>query len=178
MSRVGKRPIPIPAEVKINIRGREVEVTGPKGTLRRNFHSDISFEISDNCVIAKRKSDDKFSRSLHGLSRMLVENMIKGVTQGYEKRLTIVGVGYRCQVQDKKLTMQIGFSHPVVYEAPPGIDIKAEKQNTIIVSGIDKELVGETAARLRRTRPPEPYKGRGIRYENEYVRHKVGKKAV
>jgi large subunit ribosomal protein L6 len=104
--------------------------------------------------------------------------MIKGVTQGYEKRLTIVGVGYRCQVQDKKLTMQIGFSHPVVYEAPPGIDIKAEKQNTIVVSGIDKELVGEVAARLRRIRPPEPYKGRGIRYENEYVRHKVGKKAV
>lgn len=178
MSRVGKRPVVIPNGVKVNILGQEVEITGAKGALKKTFHPDISFEIAEGKIIVKRKSDDRLNRSLHGLSRMLVENMIKGVTQGYEKRLTIVGVGYRGQIQDKKLTMQLGFSHPAVYELPNGIDMKMDKQNTIIVSGIDKELVGETAAQIRRIRPPEPYKGRGIRYENEYVKHKVGKKAV
>lgn len=178
MSRVGKRPLDIPSGVKININGQEVEVTGPKGTLKRIFHPNVSIEISDGKVLVKRKNEDKFTRSLHGLSRMLIENMVKGVTQGYEKRLVVQGVGYRVQLSGNKLTLQLGFSHQVNFEAPQGVELKVDKQNTIIVSGINKELVGEIAARIRRIKPPEPYKGRGIRYENEYVRRKVGKKAI
>jgi large subunit ribosomal protein L6 len=189
MSRVGKRPIEIPAGVKVNIvpQGLEhigtyrsclLEVTGPKGVLKRTFHPNISIEVSDGKILVKRKYEDKLTRSLHGLSRVLIANMIRGVTQGYEKRLTVVGVGYRIQVEAKKLTMHLGFSHPVVYDAPPGIELKLDKQNTIIVNGIDKELVGEVSAQIRRLKPPEPYKGRGIRYEDEYVRRKVGKKAI
>lgn len=178
MSRVGKKPVEIPSGVQVNIKDLDVEVTGPKGTLKRRFHPNVSLETSRGQVIVKRKYEDKFSRSLHGLSRMLIENMVKGVTQGYEKRLVVGGVGYRVELQGKKLTMQLGFSHPAVYEAPSGIELKLDKQNTIVVSGIDKELVGEISAQIRRIKPPEPYKGRGIRYEDEQIRRKVGKKAV
>jgi len=178
MSRVGKNPVEIPTGVKVNIKDQEVEITGPKGTLKRRFHPNVSLDLSDGKVLVKRKYEDKFSRSLHGLSRMLIDNMVKGVTQGYEKRLVVGGVGYRVQLQEKKLTMQLGFSHPAVYEAPSGIELKLDKQNTIVVSGIDKELVGEISAQIRRIKPPEPYKGRGIRYEEEQIRRKVGKKAV
>jgi large subunit ribosomal protein L6 len=178
MSRVGKRPVDVPSGVKVNINGQAVEVTGPKGTLKRNFHPEISLQVSDGKVLVERKHENKFNRSLHGLTRMLIANMITGVTQGYEKRLVVQGVGYRVQLQGKKLTMQLGFSHPAVYEGPQGAELKLDKQNTIVVSGIDKELVGEVAAQIRRIKPPEPYKGRGIRYEAEHVRRKVGKKAV
>lgn len=178
MSRVGKNPVVIPSGVKVNIKGQEVETTGPKGGLKRNFHPNVSVEISDGKVIVKRNYEDKFSRSLHGLTRVLIQNMVKGVTEGYEKRLVAGGVGYRMQLQGKKLTMQLGFSHPAVYEAPPGVELKLDKQNTIVITGIDKELVGEVAAQIRRIKPPEPYKGRGIRYEGEHIRRKVGKKAV
>lgn len=178
MSRVGRRPVEIPTGVKVNITGQTVEVTGPKGTLKRCFHPNISLEVSDGKVIVKRKFENKFTRSLHGLSRMLLENMVKGVIQCYEKRLVVQGVGYRVQIQGKKLTMQLGFSHPAVYDAPAGIELKLDKQNIIVVSGIDKESVGEVASQIRRIKPTEPYKGRGIRYEGEQVRRKVGKKAV
>lgn len=178
MSRVGKRPVVIPSGVKVDIKAQAVEVTGPKGALKRTFHPNVSLEITDGNVIVKRKYEDKFSRSLHGLSRMLIQNMIKGVTEGYEKRLVVGGVGYRLELQGKKLTLQLGFSHPAVYEPPAGVELKLDKQNTIVVKGIDKELVGETSAQIRRIKPPEPYKGRGIRYEDEQIRRKVGKKAV
>lgn len=178
MSRVGKRPIEIPSSVKVNIAGREVEITGPKGTLKRSFHPNISIEICDGKVLVTRKYENKPTRSLHGLFRMLIANMIQGVIKGYEKRLVVKGVGYRVQLAGNKLTMQLGFSHPAVFEAPRGIELKLDKQNTIIVSGIDKELVGEIASQIRRIKPTEPYKGRGIQYEGEFVRRKVGKKTV
>lgn len=178
MSRLGKRPLEIPAGVKVNVSGQEVEVTGPKGVLKKSFHPLVAIEIADGSVLVKRQAEDKLSRSLHGLSRSLMANMIKGVTQGYEKRLAIEGVGYKAQVAANKLTMQLGFSHPVVYEWPEGIEIKMDKQNTIIVNGCDKEMVGEVASQIRRIKPPEPYRGKGIRYVGEHIRRKVGKKTV
>ena len=178
MSRIGKRPVEIPAVVKIKITGQEVEIAGPKGVLKRIFHPRINIEMSDGKILVKRQAEDKLSRSLHGLSRALLTNMIKGVTEGYEKKLAIEGVGYKAQVAQGKLTMQLGFSHPAVYQAPAGVEIKLDKQNNIIVSGCSKELVGEVAAEIRHIKPPEPYRGKGIRYVGEYVRRKVGKKTV
>lgn len=178
MSRIGKRPVEIPTSVKVKVTGQEVEIAGPKGVLQRIFHPRLNIEMSDGKILVKRRAEDKLSRSLHGLTRALLTNMIKGVTEGYEKKLAIEGVGYKVQVAQGKLTMQLGFSHPAVYQAPAGVEIKLDKQNNIIVSGCSKELVGEVAAEIRHIKPPEPYRGKGIRYVGEYVRRKVGKKTV
>lgn len=178
MSRIGKMPVEIPAGVKATVTGQAVEITGPKGVLKKEFNPRISIEISDGKILVKRQHDDKLSRSLHGLSRALIANMIRGVTEGYEKKLAIEGVGYKAQVVQSKLTMQLGFSHPAVYEAPAGVELKVDKQNNISVSGCNNELVGEVAAEIRRIKPPEPYRGKGIRYADEHIRRKVGKKTV
>jgi len=178
MSRVGKRPVDIPANVKVAIDGREIKVDGPKGKLSFNFHPRIDLVIENNKVVAKRKSDMKLDKSLHGLTRSLVNNMIKGVTEGYKKELEIIGVGFKAAVQGKQLVLNLGFTHPINYNIPEGIIIQAPKPTNIVVSGIDKRLVGQTAAEIRDFYRPEPYKGKGVRYVGEYVRRKVGKKVA
>ncbi|ANW99810.1 50S ribosomal protein L6 [Thermoclostridium stercorarium subsp. thermolacticum DSM 2910] len=175
MSRVGKMPVVIPAGVDVKVNGHEVTVKGPKGTLTQVFHPDMTIEKEGNQVIVKRPSDLKKHKALHGLTRTLINNMIIGVTQGYEKRLEINGVGYRAQKQGKKLILNLGFSHPVEIEEPAGITIDVPAQNQIIVKGIDKQLVGQVAAVIRSKRPPEPYKGKGIKYVDEVIIRKEGK---
>ncbi|MCM8800722.1 MAG: 50S ribosomal protein L6 [Candidatus Omnitrophica bacterium] len=175
MSRIGKKPIIIPEGVKIALKERIISVEGPKGTLNKTLPDQIEVEINNNQIFVKRRSDTKLDRALHGLYRTLIFNMIKGVTEGYSKELEIVGVGYKAQVKDNILTMHLGFSHPVNFTVPEGIKIETPKQTQIIIRGIDKEKVGEIAARIRRISPPEPYKGTGIRYTGEYIRRKVGK---
>jgi len=178
MSRIGKRPVDIPSNVKVAIDGREIKVEGPKGKLSFNFHQRIDLTVENNKVIAKRKSDIKLDKSLHGLTRSLVNNMIKGVTEGYKKELEIIGVGFKAAVQGKQLVLNLGFTHPINYNIPEGITIQAPKPTSLVVSGIDKRLVGQTAAEIRDFYRPEPYKGKGVRYVGEYVRRKVGKKVA
>ncbi len=175
MSRIGKKSIAIPKDVKVEIKDGQVFVEGPKGKLSRSVSSRINLEIKDNQLFVKRNADTKLDRSLHGLYRALILNMIKGVTEGYAKELEIVGVGFKAQVQGNTLTMQLGFSHPVNFPIPEGIKIETPKATQIVVRGIDKEMVGEIASEIRKTYPPEPYKGKGIRYVGEYVKKKVGK---
>jgi len=175
MSRIGKKPIAIPKDVKIEINGRQVFVQGPKGKLSRILSDRISLEIKENQIFIKRNADTKLDKSLHGLSRALVLNMVKGVTEGYVKELEIIGVGFKAQVQGSSLTMQLGFSHPVNFQIPEGIKIETPKATQIVVRGIDKEAVGEIASEIRKVYPPEPYKGKGVRYVGEYVKKKVGK---
>jgi len=175
MSRIGKKALTIPKDVKIEIKDGQIFVEGPKGKLSRSISSRIKIEIKEGQLFVKRASDIKTDKSLHGLYRALVLNMLKGVTDGYSKELAIVGVGFRAQVQGNNLNMQLGFSHPVDFAIPEGIKIEAPKQTQIIIRGIDKEKVGETAAEIRAILPPEPYKGTGIRYKDEYVRKKIGK---
>ncbi|MDP2952461.1 MAG: 50S ribosomal protein L6 [Chloroflexota bacterium] len=175
MSRVGKRPILVPPGVQVAIEGKQVTVKGPKGTLARTFRPEISIELKDSQVIVSRPSDDKLHRSLHGLTRTLVANMVEGVSKGFRKTLEINGVGYRAQKAGEKITLQVGYSQPKEMVPPPGISLEVEGTNRIHVVGIDKELVGETAARLRRVRPPDPYKGKGIKYADEKLRLKAGK---
>ncbi len=175
MSRIGLAPIDVPASVEVTIDGSTVVVKGAKGTLTRTFSERISFEMEDGVVSVKRDGDDREARSLHGLSRALLYNMVVGVSKGYEKELATVGVGYRANLQGKTLELQVGFSHPVHVEMPDGIELEVPEQTKIIVRGIDKELVGQVAAEIRSVRPPEPYKGKGIRYVGEYVRRKAGK---
>jgi len=175
MSRIGKKPVVIPKDVKIEVKDRLVSVEGPKGNLILHLSDRITVEIKDNQLFLKRVSDTKFDKSLHGLYRALIFNMIKGVTEGYVKELEIIGVGFRAQVQGNNLNMQLGFSHPVNFPIPEGIKIETPKQTQIIVRGIDKEKVGEVASEIRAIYPPEPYKGKGIRYSGEYVKKKVGK---
>jgi large subunit ribosomal protein L6 len=175
MSRIGKKPVIIPKEVKIEVKDGHIVVEGPKGKLSRSFSNRINVEIKDNQVLVTRLFDTKLDRSLHGLYRALIFNMVKGVTEGYNKKLEIIGVGFRAQVQGNSLNMQLGFSHPVNFPIPEGIKIETPKQMQITVSGIDKEKVGEIAAEIRAIFPPEPYKGKGIRYADEYVKKKVGK---
>jgi large subunit ribosomal protein L6 len=177
MSRIGILPISIPDGVTVEIGNGLVTVKGPKGELSEKIHELIKVEIKDNEVICTRKGEDKFSRSLHGLSRNLINNMVEGVTKGFEKRLEIIGVGYKAQAQGSKLTLNLGFSHPIEYKAPEGITFEndKEKKNIVIVSGISKQMVGEVAAKIKSYRKPEPYKGKGIRYEGEYVARKAGK---
>ncbi len=178
MSRIGKLPIPIPSGVEIDVSGQDVSVKGPKGTLSRTFNERVSVAVEDgNCVVS-RQDDQRESKAMHGLTRALMNNMITGVSDGYAKTLTIVGVGYRAAAQGKGIELQVGFSHPVNIEAPEGIEFEVPDQTTIVVKGIDKELVGQVAANIRKVRPPEPYKGKGIRYQNEYVRRKAGKAGV
>ncbi len=175
MSRVGRLPIPIPSGVEVRVSGSTVSVSGPKGTLERTVHPDMRVALADERVVVTRQSDDRFHRALHGLTRALVANMIQGVTKGYQVELEIQGVGYRAQKQGQRLTLQVGFSHPVEIAPPPGVTLEAPVPNRIVVGGIDKELVGQMAASIRAIREPDPYKGKGIRYVGERVRRKPGK---
>ncbi|MGH2710802.1 MAG: 50S ribosomal protein L6 [Actinomycetota bacterium] len=177
MSRIGKQPIEIPGGVTVDVSGENVSVKGPNGTLSQRVSPDMKVTVADGVVTVERPSDEREHRALHGLTRSLIANMVEGVTKGFEKRLEIQGVGYRAALQGKDLEMQLGFSHPVPFPAPQGIEFEVPAPTRITIKGIDKQLVGETAARIRRIRKPEPYKGKGIRYEGEYVRKKAGKAA-
>ncbi len=180
MSRIGKNPVPIPNGVTIEITGNKIIVKGPKGELSREIHPKIQVKQEENEIKVTRSDETAESRALHGLSRNLIANMVTGVSKGFEKKLEIVGVGYRAQPNKNKITLSLGFSHPVEYTATPDIEFKAEedKKNIIIISGIDKEKVGEVASKIRSFRKPEPYKGKGIRYVDEYVAKKAGKSAA
>jgi len=175
MSRIGKRPVPVPAKVTVTLDGQAVTVKGPKGELSRVLPDGVLVSQEDNAVVVQPVNESRRSRERHGLCRTLVANMIEGVTNGYQKRLEIQGVGYRAQVQGQKLNMSLGYSHPVVFDPPEGIQFAVENNTNVIVSGIDKEVVGNMAAKIRAARPPEPYKGKGVRYAGEYVRRKAGK---
>ena len=168
-------PVKVPSGVTVTVRDRQVAVKGPKGELTLRYAEPIRVSLDGAVVSVARPDEDKRSRQLHGLTRTLIANMVEGVTRGYSKQLEIQGVGYRAQMQGKKLGLQLGFSHPVVFDPPQGIEIKVEGQNKIQISGADKQQVGQTAAQIRSIRPPEPYKGKGIRYEGERVRRKLGK---
>lgn len=175
MSRVGKKPIEIPSGVTVTVNGNTVTVKGPKGELTRTFHPDMTITLEDNMIKVARPSDEKHHRALHGTTRSLIANMVEGVSKGYEKALELVGVGYRAAKQGKKLVLNVGFSHPVEIEPEEGLEIEVPSQTKIVVKGADKQRVGELAAKIRAVRPPEPYKGKGIRYEGEVVRLKEGK---
>lgn len=175
MSRIGKRPITIPAKVQITIDGSQVTVKGPKGELSRVLPDAVTVEQEGETLFVKRHDESRTSRQLHGLSRTLVANMVEGVSQGFQRRLEIQGVGYRAAVQGRNLTLNVGYSHPVQIEPPEGVQLAVENNTNVLVSGFDKELVGNIAAKIREIRPPEPYKGKGIRYAGEFVRRKAGK---
>lgn len=175
MSRIGNKPITVPSEVQVKIDGQNITVTGPKGTLEREIHKNISVKMEENTITVTRKNDEPANRSLHGLTRTLINNMIVGVTSGYNRELQINGVGYRVAKQGNDLNLTLGYSHPVVFQAPEGIAFDVPNPNTIIVNGIDKELVGQTAAVIRMKRPPEVYRGKGIKYAEEVIRRKEGK---
>jgi large subunit ribosomal protein L6 len=177
MSRIGRRPIEIPDGVTVEIAPGLVKVKGPKGELSQVVSTDMKIEQSDGAVTVSRPTDRGEHRALHGLTRSLVANMVEGVTGGFEKRLEIQGVGYRAKLQGKALELALGYSHPVKLPAPDGIEFEVPSPTEVVVRGIDKQLVGETAAQVRKTRPPEPYKGKGVRYSGEHVRRKVGKRA-
>ncbi|MDH5371544.1 MAG: 50S ribosomal protein L6 [Acidimicrobiia bacterium] len=178
MSRIGKAPIPIPSGVNIAIDGQAVTVKGPKGQLERDFHERVSISQDDGILTVERINDERQSRAIHGLSRALLANMVIGVSDGYSKELSIVGVGYRAALKGNSIDLQLGFSHPVSVDAPAGITFEVPEPTRIIVSGIDKEAVGQIASEIRAIRPPEPYKGKGIRYTGEHVRRKAGKAGV
>ena len=178
MSRIGKKPVPLPSGVTAVVDGRKLTVKGPKGELVRTFHPDMVVKVADGNVSVERPSDDSKHKALHGLSRTLVHNMVEGVTKGYEKTLEIQGVGYKAETKPFGITLTVGYSHVVDYKAPKGIAIKAEQPTVVKISGCDKEMVGQVAANIRGVRPPEPYKGKGIRYAGEQVRHKAGKTAT
>lgn len=179
MSRVGKKPIPIPDKTKVDIDGKNITVTGPKGSLSRTIHPDMTVVVEDNNILVTRPSDIKKHRSLHGLTRALINNMVVGTTEGFKKVLQIVGVGYRSENKGQMLILHLGFSHPILVVPPEGVTATAlPKESKIVVAGVDRELVGETAAKIRGFRKPEPYKGKGIRYADEHVRRKAGKSAA
>jgi large subunit ribosomal protein L6 len=175
VSRIGRMPVAIPANVTVTIDGSNVIVKGPKGTLNRTFHPDMQISRDGTNLLVTRPSDSAPHRSLHGLSRSLLSNMVVGVTKGFQRDLEIAGVGYKAQLEGKDLVLQLGFSHPVRMPAPEGVSFALDGQTKIAVQGADRELVGETAARIRRVRPPEPYKGKGIHYAGETLRRKAGK---
>jgi large subunit ribosomal protein L6 len=177
MSRIGKQPIPVPSGVTVTIAPERVSVNGPKGELSERIHRDISVEQAEDQLLVKRPTDRGEHRALHGLTRSLIFNMVEGVTNGYQKSLEIQGVGYRAQLKGRDLELALGYSHPVKVAAPDGIEFEVPIPTRIVVKGISKQLVGEVAANIRKQRPPEPYKGKGIRYEGEYVARKVGKRA-
>jgi len=177
VSRIGRKPISVPDGVSIDVKPGAVSVKGPKGELSQVVSPDMKVDQSDGTLTVERPTDRGEHRALHGLTRSLIANMVEGVTDGYEKRLEIQGVGYRARLQGKSLELSVGYSHPISVTAPEGIEFEVPVPTQIIVRGIDKQLVGETAARIRRTRPPEPYKGKGVRYAGEHVRRKVGKRA-
>ena len=175
MSRIGKAPVEIPSGVEVAIDGPNVTVKGSKGELSREFTDRVAFELDNGQVTVTRQDDTRESRALHGLSRALLANMVEGVSQGFSKELEIQGVGYRAALKGKAVELQVGFSHMVLVEAPDGVTFEVPEPTKIVVSGIDKEQVGQQAANIRKVRPPEPYKGKGIRYAGEYVRRKAGK---
>ena len=177
MSRIGRMPIPLPTGVEVTQDGSTLRVKGPLGTLERTIHPEMSLEREDGTLRVVRPSDEPRHRALHGLTRTLVNNMVTGVATGFTKNLEISGVGYRAQLQGSKLVLALGYSHPVELNAPTGIDFEVPQPTRIVVRGISKQAVGEVAAIIRKQRPPEPYKGKGIRYEGEYVARKVGKRA-
>lgn len=181
MSRIGRLPIPLPKGVEVKVEGQAVTVKGPKGSLSRQVHPRMKVEVADGRVLVSRPTEGRLDRSLHGLTRTLVANMVEGVSKGYEKELEVVGLGYRVEAQGKGLVLSVGYSHQVRVEAIEGItfEVQSDRQrNAIKVKGIDKEVVGYVASEIRRIKPPEPFKGKGIRYTGEYVRRKVGKAGV
>ncbi|NIN01765.1 MAG: 50S ribosomal protein L6 [candidate division Zixibacteria bacterium] len=178
MSRVGKKPIPIPEGVRVEIKDNQIKVTGPKGELKESIHPSIMVQQEQDKLMVRRPSDDKFHRSLHGLARSLIANMVAGVTAEYHKALEIQGIGYKAELKGKSLYLSVGLSHPILFSPPESIRLELSGPNKIKVSGIDKQLVGLVAAKIRSFRPPEPYKGKGIRYEGEMVRRKAGKTAT
>lgn len=176
MSRIGRRPVPIPPGVTVDVKGSTVTVKGPKGELTYTFDPDMQIEVQDGQVVVRRPSDHRRHRALHGLTRALINNMVQGVSRGYEKQLILEGTGYRADVRGDRLVLNVGYSHQVEVTAPPGITFEVDRSGkNVTVRGIDKQLVGEVAARVRRVRPPEPYKGTGIRYADEVIRRKAGK---
>ncbi|MAH05358.1 MAG: 50S ribosomal protein L6 [Pseudomonadota bacterium] len=176
MSRIGKNPVTIPEGVNVDISGQDVKVKGPKGELSLTVHDEVSAKLEDNVVVVSPRTGSRLARSLWATTRSLINNMCVGVKDGYEKKLEINGVGYRAAVQGKEVVLQLGFSHEVRHAIPQGITVQAEKPTLLVISGIDNQLVGETAAKIRAYRPPEPYKGKGVRYEGEYIMRKEGKK--
>ena len=175
MSRIGRLPITVPSGVDVTIDGRNVTVTGPKGSLSRALHPDMTVSREEGTIVVTRPTEQKTHKQLHGLTRTLVNNMVVGVTDGYRKGLEITGVGYRAALNGRKLTLNLGYSHPIEIDPPEGITFEVENPTRLAVIGIDKELVGQVAAKVRQTRKPEPYKGKGVRYSGEYIRRKAGK---
>ena len=178
MSRVGKKPISINKEVKVSRKNDDIEINGPKGKLFLKISGDVDVNIADGEINVTRKNDLKKNKALHGLYRALLQNMITGVTSGFSKKLELVGIGYRAELKGKSLLLQLGYSHPVVFNPPQDVDVVLINQNTIQISGVDKQLVGSIAAKIRSFRPPEPYKGKGIKYDYEVIRRKAGKTAA
>ena len=176
MSRVGRLPVVVPSGVDVNIEGSQVKVKGPKGEMAFTFSPQIEISLKENEILVNRPSDAREMRSLHGTTRALIQNMVTGVTEGFQKELQLVGVGYRANMEGNNLVLNVGYSHPVVVEPPQGITFDVgERNQQIFISGIDKQVVGQIAADIRKVRPPEPYKGKGIRYKDEYIRRKAGK---
>lgn len=176
MSRIGKQPIQISGNTKVKVNGNEVMISGPKGKLSQSFHSEMSISMSDGILSVTRPTDSRHHRALHGLTRSLLNNMVIGVNSGYSKRLVLEGVGYRAELKGSTLVLSVGYSHPVTFKTPKDMKFTVEERGKlIIVEGIDKQALGEICAQIRKTRPPEPFKGKGIRYEGEYVRRKAGK---
>ena len=175
MSRIGKKPVTLPKGVAVEIQGNTVAVKGPKGELRRTLHTEMQVALADGQVTVSRPSDEKRHKALHGLSRTLVQNMVDGVSKGFSKTLEIQGVGYKAEAKPYGVNLIVGYSHPVKYEAPKGIKISVENNTVVKIEGADKEIVGQVAAELRAVRPPEPYKGKGVRYQGEQIRRKAGK---
>ena len=175
MSRIGLRPIELPEGVEVQLNGNTITVKGKNGELTRNLNPKIDVKVEDNGVVVARKNDSKESRMLHGTTRSIVNNMVEGVTNGFSKKLEIIGVGYRAQLQGKKLVLNLGLSHPVEFETPEGLEVEVPSNTEVIIKGADKEAVGALAANIRAVRSPEPYKGKGVRYEGEFVRRKEGK---
>ena len=177
MSRIGKKPITVPEGVTVTVENNYVQVQGPKGTLEGTFNNDLTITLDNNEIVIERPTESKFHRSIHGTTRALLNNMITGVSDGFKKQLKMIGVGYRAQLQGKKLVLNAGYSNPVEMAIPEGITVEVPKNTDIVISGIDKQQVGEFSANVRKVRPPEPYLGKGIRYVDEYVRRKEGKTA-
>jgi len=176
MSRIGKLPIPVPDGVQVEIQGQNVTVKGPKGTLSLAAHPAVQVQLEERHILCRRSSDEKSHKALHGLTRSLLRNMVDGVAKGFERRLDLVGVGYRASLLGpKNLNLALGYSHPIIYPIPDGIKVEVKDQTQVVVSGIDKQLVGAVAAKIRSFRPPEPYKGKGVKYAEERIRRKAGK---